>query len=448
MRDIHPEILDRLDTQKSDAATVWKTSDDDKVIQAVKQLSEKPVGHVSNLRWKSRLTMYYAWVLTVLKSGKLSKDAAVQFMSQSFDPPFREIVEKCKYQYSYHMLTRMEEYSDMCNTVSRFMTGNVDGPPSTMIIEAIQTHNIARFSHLTWKKAGKKTYVVAPKLAEALKATKLSKYPSDLLRAPAQSCYVEFPPGAFVFTTYSDSVTPSSTGFVSLPVEGAYILEDTSPIGLRLWRVVVICQYKDKPSDNVHINHFYIPLKEGVSVDSCLDEAVGMMKGETEYSITVPDEGSVGKIGGINFNNVSWDDRIVNSAKDIFKFLMNVVIYVTRADSDATFVHVSPEYENFKARMLKAQGKKREDLKERIRKLNPGTRVLLGKSYTIKRWDNEDKIAGESTGRHITVRTLVSGHWRNQACGVGKLEHKTIWIEPFWRGPEAAPLTSKRAVVK
>jgi hypothetical protein len=173
-----------------------------------------------------------------------------------------------------------------------------------------------------------------------------------------------------------------------------------------------------------------------------------MMKGEKEYVLTIPDEGDVGKIGGINFNNVSWDDRIVNSAKEIFKFLMNVVIYVTRSDADATFVHVSPEYENFKARMLKAQGKKREDLKARIRKLNPGTRVLLGKSYTIKRWDDKTAAQSPGEGRHITVRTLVSGHWRNQVCGAGGLDRKTIWIEPFWRGPEAAPLTEKRAMVK
>lgn len=448
MRDIHPEILAKLDNPTSEVHRVWEESKSDETVKVFKQMSKKPVDHVHNLKWKARLVLYYSWVKSRIMDGTLPRDAAVQFMTTSFEPPFQEIVNLCKYQYSYHMLTHMEEYADMCGTIAHIVHGDSEGPPSAMIVEAIQTHNIAHFSYMTWKKAGKKTYVVAPKLTEALKATKLSKYPADLLRAPAQSLYVEFPPGAFEFTTYSDDITKSDTGFVSLPIEGAYVLEDTSPLGLRLWRVVVICQYRDTPSDNVHINHYYIPLKEGASVDECLADAVGMMKGEKEYVLTIPDEGDVGKIGGINFNNVSWDDRIVDSAKEIFKFLMNVVIYVTRSDADATFVHVSPEYENFKARMLKAQGKKREDLKARIRKLNPGTRVLLGKSYTIKRWDDKTAAQSPGEGRHITVRTLVSGHWRNQACGVGKLEHKTIWIEPFWRGPEAAPLTAKRAVVK
>lgn len=32
-------------------------------------------------------------------------------------------------------------------------------------------------------------------------------------------------------------------------------------------------------------------------------------------------------------------------------------------------------------------------------------------------------------------RFVVRGHFRNQACGTGYKEHKTIWIEPYWKGP-------------
>lgn len=38
--------------------------------------------------------------------------------------------------------------------------------------------------------------------------------------------------------------------------------------------------------------------------------------------------------------------------------------------------------------------------------------------------------------RHISVRTLVRGHWRRQVCGRGRADRKLIHIEPFWRGPE------------
>lgn len=31
---------------------------------------------------------------------------------------------------------------------------------------------------------------------------------------------------------------------------------------------------------------------------------------------------------------------------------------------------------------------------------------------------------------------IVRGHYRNQACGAGLRDRKTIWISPFWKGPE------------
>lgn len=37
-------------------------------------------------------------------------------------------------------------------------------------------------------------------------------------------------------------------------------------------------------------------------------------------------------------------------------------------------------------------------------------------------------------------RWIVRGHWRWQACGPGRTERRRIWISPFVKGPEDAPL--------
>jgi hypothetical protein len=50
-----------------------------------------------------------------------------------------------------------------------------------------------------------------------------------------------------------------------------------------------------------------------------------------------------------------------------------------------------------------------------------------------------DYAAGR-TRKPVSVQTLVCGHWRNQAHGVGRLLRKLIHIEPAWRGPEDAPI--------
>jgi hypothetical protein len=48
----------------------------------------------------------------------------------------------------------------------------------------------------------------------------------------------------------------------------------------------------------------------------------------------------------------------------------------------------------------------------------------------------DDERAGKRRGSSPKVQFLVRGHWRRQACGPGLTERKTIWIQPFWKGPE------------
>lgn len=38
----------------------------------------------------------------------------------------------------------------------------------------------------------------------------------------------------------------------------------------------------------------------------------------------------------------------------------------------------------------------------------------------------------------LARRFVVRGHWRNQACGMQRKEHKRMWISPHWKGPASA----------
>jgi hypothetical protein len=44
-------------------------------------------------------------------------------------------------------------------------------------------------------------------------------------------------------------------------------------------------------------------------------------------------------------------------------------------------------------------------------------------------------------GWTMSVRTMVRGHWRQQAHGPNHSLRKIIWIRPTWRGPEDAPIS-------
>lgn len=59
-----------------------------------------------------------------------------------------------------------------------------------------------------------------------------------------------------------------------------------------------------------------------------------------------------------------------------------------------------------------------------------------------------DFVRGERRGGPVSVQTLVCGHWRQQPHGPQSSLRKTIWIEPFWRGPEDAPILVRAKTVK
>lgn len=57
-------------------------------------------------------------------------------------------------------------------------------------------------------------------------------------------------------------------------------------------------------------------------------------------------------------------------------------------------------------------------------------------------------VHNRQSGRELSVQFLVSGHWRRQACGPNRSERKTIWIEPFWKGPEAGSIAISPRIVE
>ena len=51
-----------------------------------------------------------------------------------------------------------------------------------------------------------------------------------------------------------------------------------------------------------------------------------------------------------------------------------------------------------------------------------------------------DYIAGTGSGHAPSVQVLVRGHRKRQVCGKGRADRRWIHVEPYWRGPEDAPI--------
>lgn len=48
--------------------------------------------------------------------------------------------------------------------------------------------------------------------------------------------------------------------------------------------------------------------------------------------------------------------------------------------------------------------------------------------------------SGSGGERHLSVRFMVRGHWRQQACGPKHGQRKPLFIQPFIKGPDDAPV--------
>jgi len=51
-------------------------------------------------------------------------------------------------------------------------------------------------------------------------------------------------------------------------------------------------------------------------------------------------------------------------------------------------------------------------------------------------------------GRLLNIQSVVRGHRKRQPYGPRNVERKWIWIQPYWRGPEEAPIAVRPHVLK
>jgi hypothetical protein len=69
--------------------------------------------------------------------------------------------------------------------------------------------------------------------------------------------------------------------------------------------------------------------------------------------------------------------------------------------------------------------------------------VIVGRELTT---DFSEEVRAFVTGRRAgipSVQSVVRGHYKRQVIGVGRAGRKVIWIQPYWRGPEDAPILAR-----
>ena len=147
----------------------------------------------------------------------------------------------------------------------------------------------------------------------------------------------------------------------------------------------------------------------------------------------------------LGWEGATTEDTIASldgeSFQKLTSWLINLVLYITSYPTEIEYEPVTQEARSLLKKLQGETGKKRGRLQKKFNSLSPEYRLHVGRRVT------KDLVESSTEGRKVQVRTLVTGHWRNQACGLNRKDRKLIWIEPHWRGPELAPATQPTRVV-
>lgn len=273
--------------------------------------------------------------------------------------------------------------------------------------------------------AGERVYELSVGLGERLLHTELHGLATDDLRLPYRSIYIVVP--AELGLTLENERTGTHA------LEGVYVTEYEHG-GLRKWKLLFWGPPNER-SQHEHddtLFHFGVDLAPGKSLDEALDESELFRRKDTTPGTDVSRK------------------YYLDQWRRLFTLVMNTVVYCTWPDAELRQVQ-NNEFTKLQEQMKKHPkgSHKYERTREKLRGTPQQRRILLGPTVAPLGTLN---CCGEKTGLAphgpLSVRTLVSGHWKRQPYGEGRALRKWIFIEPFWRGPEASPESNPRRVLE
>ncbi len=362
----------------------------------------------------------------ILMAATQTANLSVNDMTTVFAELVRRGVDQTDDPYSYGLLTRNSEYVGLVNYLQRTSIMS----PSDLLVMMTTEHQM-----LCHERAGKRVYDVSPALAEKLAHTELRGLGTEDLRLPYESVYIITPPNAGLrvynyetgwhqcvgmYVTEDRHVTFDEAEHVN-PVIGVLEKDNNEVDTARGWRFLV-CGEALKPrvedletiGSNDALSFFHVFLPEGKSVEKAIADTTARTNRDLARM----------PIGSFERMQFEWER--------LFTWAMNAMLYATWTEPGEHWI-ANREARQLWERMKKlpSNSRKRGNLSKRFQKLEPRRRIILGRGVSAS-----SSGSSEGTGSKVTVRTRVTGHWRNQAYGPGWQERKIIWIEPFWRGPE------------
>jgi len=266
-------------------------------------------------------------------------------------------------------------------------------------------------------------------LAYKLIATDLKGTVVGDLHLPMDAFYIEMPPNIFflwdkktgwhevrTLTVARGQITERT---IEIAREHGDKDADMTALGGRL---LIECYAEPNensrdPFDDSWLFMSYVMKDEGTDIESVLNSSIRDPRVEKLNK---------GRCGERELNGIELREFLL-------KFVLNFCIYLGSEKVKVEHTHTA-EIERLQA------GKKwknlRKNVQERIQKLKNDRVFEVGTDVTIDNELREHVRRGGMGGYSHTYRSLVRGHWRNQAHGPGWTLRTRKWIEPHVRGAD------------
>lgn len=260
-----------------------------------------------------------------------------------------------------------------------------------------------------FKKNSQRVYVIDKNLYELLRDTELPKWNFEDLNFPLPCFYIKFPEDVFYFDVQVDP-KPQMVEGVFVTINGPKAIPDQS----RDLTILVTGISKVGPWD-----------------DNIVYGGIGI--------------GPHAKLTDVRFEPLSDMFNVGGEKldKEVPHVVLSLMLYLNSEHPDIVPVD-PPKRPNMKnIRSPKIRENTIRNFEKKMKGKSRFGYLLVGSH--LKSLDEQAKDYEKATGRKLEKGHRVSGHWKNQPYGPKRMYRKTIWVEPYWRGPDFAERIEIRA---
>lgn len=296
--------------------------------------------------------------------------------------------------------------------------------------------NLDYHTFLNFERAGRKTFFFSENLTEHLLVTELD-IEAERLHAPFESCLFVFPGATVVDTLYASRSVAMDPDDRRYPVS------------------VFITELKSTKNEEGRNLMMYITHWRGSQARLGIKRELAIRPGWSIHEVLSTDWDELGESSGkgmsgnLTTGEMSFDVKDASFYEDgamFYRLVLNAMLYLGSSDPELVQrlsgrTTALAEAESIKSH-LKAKKARQEARKESELDF-----VSAGESvqpiYIDKREAQGVRPDGPGGFVAYAKRFLVRGHWRNQACGEGRMDRRLTWIRPYHKGPEMAEIVSR-----